>query len=185
MTSARSKPKYVYVIGEPGSRTAKIGITVDLDGRRQQIQGASPVKIDVLWATPGSNALEKALHRHFATQRSHGEWFTFDNDPVSEVKAALADGLIDATPKVANEAEPQEPAADLTNMERMVLEGLRRRFPCLWFSLEEAAAALMCQDSSMREALDGLAQAEKVVAGPERPLFWRERQYCLVVGSRA
>ncbi|GGZ18490.1 GIY-YIG nuclease family protein [Streptomyces nitrosporeus] len=83
----------VYVIGARDSLTAKIGVTRSLEKRLQQIQSTCPIKVEILWHTAGGSALEKALHAHFASQRSHGEWFTFDSDPVDAVRAAIKDGL--------------------------------------------------------------------------------------------
>ncbi|MGW6865114.1 GIY-YIG nuclease family protein [Streptomyces sp. NPDC054901] len=79
----------VYVIGPPGGRTVKIGVTIDLVRRLREIQNMSPVELKVLWSTPGGLALEQALHGHFAEIRSHGEWFTFTSNPVHAVKTAV------------------------------------------------------------------------------------------------
>ncbi|MEE1931425.1 GIY-YIG nuclease family protein [Streptomyces sp. TRM 70351] len=84
----------VYVIGSPGNWTVKIGVSVDLVRRLREIQNSSPVKLAVLWSTPGGLALEQALHDHFAGIRSHGEWFAFTSDPVRAVQAALGSGSV-------------------------------------------------------------------------------------------
>ncbi|WP_048574430.1 GIY-YIG nuclease family protein [Streptomyces leeuwenhoekii] len=80
----------VYVLGTPGSNTVKIGRTTNLQKRVGDIQRMSPVRLTVLWTTPGGSELEAQLHRHFAKFRSHGEWFTFTaSDPVQEIKSAV------------------------------------------------------------------------------------------------
>jgi hypothetical protein len=79
----------VYVLGTPGSNTVKIGRTTNLAKRLADIQRMSPVPLSVLWSTPGGHELETRLHRHFATHRSHGEWFTFEADPVRAIKEAV------------------------------------------------------------------------------------------------
>lgn len=84
----------VYVIGTPGSRTVKIGRTVDLKKRLAEIQRMSPVPLEVLWSTPGGHELETQLHRHFRTLRSHGEWFTFPGAPVPTIQDGVASHLV-------------------------------------------------------------------------------------------
>ncbi|MFE4653587.1 GIY-YIG nuclease family protein [Streptomyces sp. NPDC056707] len=79
---------YVYVIGVPGALTTKFGGTSDLQRRLREIQNLSPVKLEVLWSCPGSNALEQAIHPHFAEARSHGKWFAFETDPLDLSRSA-------------------------------------------------------------------------------------------------
>lgn len=181
------KPTYLYVIGEPGSTTVKIGMTIDPTERLQQIQRMSPLKIEVLWARPASYSLERALHRHFAAQRSHGEWFTFEADPVTLIQAAIEGDLEEAATEIVPNTEAERPEQgnlEIPLRERLILEGLRRSFGSVWFSVQEAADQLRFMDTSMRDGLEQLADLGKVARGPER-LIWRERQYALVVGSRA
>ncbi|WHM30252.1 GIY-YIG nuclease family protein [Streptomyces sp. BPPL-273] len=79
----------VYVLGTPGSNTVKIGRTANLAERFGIIQRMSPVPLSVLWQCPGNHELETYLHRHFASLRSHGEWFAFEAcDPVQLIQAA-------------------------------------------------------------------------------------------------
>ncbi|WP_329167316.1 GIY-YIG nuclease family protein (plasmid) [Streptomyces sp. NBC_01717] len=107
---------YVYVIGVPGVLTAKIGVTSDLQRRLREIQNMSPVKLEVLWSCPGSNALEQAIHAHFAEARSHGEWFVFERDPVSTVRNAVESGLVVVVEKTSPTVESieQPPPLDLS-----------------------------------------------------------------------
>lgn len=83
------KDEYVYVIGEPGSRTVKIGRTIDVAKRLGDIQRMSPVPLSLLWTHPGGHMLETHLHRHFAGLREHGEWFSFQADPVVMIAWAV------------------------------------------------------------------------------------------------
>lgn len=80
----------VYVIGTPTSSVVKIGRTTRLAKRLADIQRMSPVPLAVLWSHPGGHELETCLHRQFAGLRSHGEWFTFQADPVEMVAWAVA-----------------------------------------------------------------------------------------------
>ncbi|UNZ20599.1 GIY-YIG nuclease family protein [Streptomyces sp. 891-h] len=92
----RPTTEHVYVIGVPGSSTVKIGRSVDVQKRLKEIQRMSPVPLQVLWIHPGGHELETNLHRHFKARRSHGEWFTFDDDPLEMVRRAVAERPWDA-----------------------------------------------------------------------------------------
>jgi hypothetical protein len=181
-----NKPTYLYVMGEPGSFTVKIGMTTDLEARCSQIQRMSPVKIEVLWAVPSPYALERALHRHFAEQRSHGEWFEFSSDPLPLIQAALDDGLLEAvaacTPTIEEAAPTPEP--DMSIRARLMLKELRRYYAGVWFSLGGTADHIGFDYTSMRAGLAELTDLGKVTRGPER-LHWMNQQYALVAGSRA
>jgi hypothetical protein len=81
----------VYVLGSPGSSIVKIGRTTNLAQRVGNIQRMSPLPLVVLWTHPGGHELETQLHRHFASKRSHGEWFVFDSgDPAQLVQDAVS-----------------------------------------------------------------------------------------------
>ncbi len=86
-----SVSEVVYVLGTPGSKTVKIGRTIDLTKRLADIQRMSPVPLQALWSHPGGCELETNLHRQFSALRTHGEWFTFGGDPVGSVKWAIED----------------------------------------------------------------------------------------------
>lgn len=83
------KEEWVYVLGPPGGTLVKIGRTINLAKRIAEIQRMSPVPLEILWSYPGGHELETNLHRHFADLRSHGEWFAFTEDPVTEVRQAV------------------------------------------------------------------------------------------------
>lgn len=78
----------VYAIGEPGSNTVKIGRTVNLKRRLAAIQRMSPVRLVARWTHPDGLELERRLHLHFQSYRSHGEWFTFPSDPIPLIAQA-------------------------------------------------------------------------------------------------
>jgi len=83
----------VYVIGTPGSDIVKIGRSTNLPKRLEAIRRMCPVPLEVLWRTPGGCDLEYGLHGHFASIRSHGEWFRFvDVDPVAAIRQAVESG---------------------------------------------------------------------------------------------
>jgi hypothetical protein len=184
-----SRPTYLYVIGAPGSTTVKIGMTNDPDKRLQQIQCMCPIKLHLIWARPAPYQLERALHRHFAAQRSHGEWFTFEEDPLPLIQAAISSGLdqvaIEASPKATHVAQ-EEDVPEMSVRARLMLESLRETYFGVWFPLEEAAQRIGFSFPSMRDGLDELAELGKVTRGPERRgLDWLKREYALVHGVRA
>ncbi|MEV5347157.1 GIY-YIG nuclease family protein [Streptomyces achromogenes] len=83
----------VYVIGSPGINIVKIGRSTDLPKRLGALRRMCPVPLEVLWYTPGGCDLEYGLHGHFASIRSHGEWFRFeDADPVSAIRQVVESG---------------------------------------------------------------------------------------------
>lgn len=81
--------KVVYALGSTGSNTVKIGTTGNLPKRVAEIQRMSPVPLGILWTHPGGHEVESYLHRHFKAFRSHGEWFTFEGDPLELLRAAI------------------------------------------------------------------------------------------------
>lgn len=81
---------FVYLIGSPGVSSIKIGFSRHPQKRLSQIQCMSPVPLQLLWTHPAWPEMEAYLHQTFAGSRSHGEWFTFDSDPVAQVAQAVA-----------------------------------------------------------------------------------------------
>lgn len=79
----------VYVIGPTDAKTVKIGRSIDTPKRIADIQRMSPLPLALLWTHPGGHELETNLHRHFSGLRTHGEWFTFQADPVQMVAWAV------------------------------------------------------------------------------------------------
>lgn len=80
----------VYLIGSPASTVVKIGRSCNVTRRLRAIQHMSPLSLAVLWTAPGGEALETRLHRAFAAQRQHGEWFNFQqDDPLKEITRVL------------------------------------------------------------------------------------------------
>src|SRR5436309_1787859 len=80
---------YVYAVGPVGGGLTKIGLAQDIEERRASIQYMSPLRLQVLWHTVGSRALERRLHTAFAQRRVHGEWFDLGSDPVSAIYQVL------------------------------------------------------------------------------------------------
>lgn len=88
----------VYVIGSPSATVVKIGYSSNPQRRLADLQSGSPLPLTVLATFDGGKDLESALHRHFKTERRHGEWFELGSDPVGTVQAAVADAFRNPAP---------------------------------------------------------------------------------------
>ncbi|MBB4984994.1 GIY-YIG nuclease family protein [Streptomyces nymphaeiformis] len=108
--------EFVYVMGSPGTRTVKIGRSVDPKRRLAQIQTMSPVPLELLAVHIGDHEVETYLHRRFALLRTHGEWFTFEVDPLSAVAEAIQ---AHAEEKRAMEATPSMAELRLDFLQRV------------------------------------------------------------------
>lgn len=69
------RPTRVYFLHDPVSATIKIGSATNVRARVATIQACSPVGLTLLCDVPGGIDLERQLHRRFAAERLHGEWF--------------------------------------------------------------------------------------------------------------
>ncbi|MFB8166021.1 GIY-YIG nuclease family protein [Streptomyces rubiginosohelvolus] len=75
----------VYLIGSTDSSLVKIGWTDNPKRRLRDLQTGSPVLLQLLAVFEGGPIVEAELHRQFADQRRHGEWFDLGPDPVAVV----------------------------------------------------------------------------------------------------
>lgn len=78
----------IYFVEAVGVGNIKIGFTGadDVQFRIDQLQTGCPVPLRLLNAVPGTEQDEKDLHRRFAANRVHGEWFK----PAPELLALIA-----------------------------------------------------------------------------------------------
>jgi hypothetical protein len=143
----------VYVIGTPGNNTVKIGRTANLPERFGIIQRMSPVPLSVLWQCPGGHELETYLHRHFASLRSHGEWFAFEaDDPVRIIQAAARSATL-TRPQQIRRGSAEFKSMQRTKALRVSLDARRRR--------GVGVAARAVQVRTLRELLsDGVSKQE-------------------------
>jgi hypothetical protein len=149
----------VYVLGSPGSTTVKIGRTTNLTKRLGDIQRMSPVPLSVLWTTPGGSELEAQLHRHFASLRSHGEWFTFpDGDPVQQIRTAV---------ETAPWAKPTRPPQERRTIQVGAPRVSKERFAKMLEAARQSPAKF--DTSALREAVDArIAELESIPDPVER-----------------
>ncbi|MBN9472080.1 MAG: GIY-YIG nuclease family protein [Bosea sp.] len=82
---------YVYflAVGE----FVKIGFSRSPSERLTNIRRSAPADLDAYVAIPGRLAFEKKLHKHFADERSNGEWFRL-SDRLRSSMAKAASGRL-------------------------------------------------------------------------------------------
>jgi len=73
---ARDDLVVYFIRAESGQ--IKIGVSVDVVERLQDLQSASPSRLELLGTVSGGLREEGRLHRKFAAHRLHGEWFSED-----------------------------------------------------------------------------------------------------------
>lgn len=78
---------YVYLVEAAGRY--KIGSAVDVAKRVASIQAMCPVPVTVVAAAARDRTYERTLHREFAAQRLHGEWFALTPEQVDELRGRL------------------------------------------------------------------------------------------------
>lgn len=79
-----SERSWVYFIHDGWSRV-KIGWSVDVDKRLASLQSANAEPLTLLRVLEGGPATERWLHRRFAAERLHGEWFSYHEDMLTVV----------------------------------------------------------------------------------------------------
>ncbi len=74
----------VYAIEGAGTGLIKLGRAIDPAKRLRELQVGSPVQLRLLASAPETlRRTESALHRTFASSRSHGEWFRLTDEDAS------------------------------------------------------------------------------------------------------
>lgn len=81
----------VYIIGTKIGAPVKIGTTVQLERRIDDIQLGSPERYVPLRTIPGGRGVEGWFHQRFAARRIHREWFEFDPDMLTVDPFAVND----------------------------------------------------------------------------------------------
>ena len=81
------RKSYIYFLFAPISRRMKIGFSRTFATRLKKIQSTSPESLEVLRVIEGNGVLEKMLHRLFAGEHEHGEWFHATEDMIEFVQS--------------------------------------------------------------------------------------------------
>lgn len=74
----------------------KIGYSTDVEGRLKSYSHLSPFPLEIAATTPGDFELEQRLHRAFADDHSHHEWFRAGSALLGVI-AAINAGSFDAS----------------------------------------------------------------------------------------
>jgi hypothetical protein len=83
----------VYFVGTEKhiSRLVKIGRTMNLRRRLENLRLNCPVPLHLIAAVPNSGKLEEAFHQVFADLRAHNEWFDLGEDPLTAITDRIGD----------------------------------------------------------------------------------------------
>ena len=79
---------YVYLIRPVGHNVYKIGCSVDVEKRLSRLQRRRGYRLECvvrIWSND-YQALEEALHRHFAARCLIGEWFVLEDQDVAFIR---------------------------------------------------------------------------------------------------
>lgn len=68
----------------------KIGMSGDIPSRIRALRTMSPLPLELLGAIPGGRTEEAELHRAWAGQRMHGEWFKATPDLIGRIAGLCA-----------------------------------------------------------------------------------------------
>ncbi|MGV2914699.1 GIY-YIG nuclease family protein [Streptomyces alfalfae] len=152
----------VYVIGPDAGQTVKIGFSNRVPHRLRQIQAMSPLKLDILWSTPGDRNLEGILHERFRSHRSHGEWFTFPEalDPVRCVQNVVDVLQYARRPDGSYTSWADAPMCGPENRRYWLNRCIRKGFYRRPFTFSEVAA-----ESGLSESFVDAYGAELIEAG--------------------
>jgi hypothetical protein len=82
----RSTKPLVYLISTDNPELVKIGFTTSLEARLRSLRTASHVEPTVHLTIPGTESLERELHRRFEAARYNREWFRL----TEEIKTFIA-----------------------------------------------------------------------------------------------
>jgi len=80
---------HVYFVQAESLGRIKIGTSSNVAVRFGTLRTSSPDKLNLLGVIPGDCTVERALHKRFADERLHGEWFTPSERLVSYIQGAL------------------------------------------------------------------------------------------------
>lgn len=70
----------VYFIVADATKMVKIGVSTSVSRRLIDLQSSCPVSLRVAATIPGDAKIEAAMHRRFAGDRAHNEWFRLSPD---------------------------------------------------------------------------------------------------------
>lgn len=85
--SKLTTPGHIYFIQAESGGLIKIGWATKPEARMAQMQAHGSLKLVLLHSEPGNGREEADLHRQFAAERRHGEWFEPSERLLAEIEA--------------------------------------------------------------------------------------------------
>lgn len=113
----------VYFITAREVGKVKIGCAYDPAQRLERMQGGSPCKLVLEALLKGSYAEERQIHKLFADERLHGEWFVI----TEEIEKAIAANRVGRAPNKEEMARLMPAKPPREPHERSELRELKRR----------------------------------------------------------
>lgn len=142
----------VYFITNREQNVCKIGVARNVKARLASLQTASPAKLTLEAALPGSVELEQDLHARFSACRLKGEWFAITDELDALIKETAASVVIPFP----------EPAPEPANAHRLSEEELIER--------SNAQSRRMLEEAMRDFERAGCVASD---APPEQPRFYR------------
>lgn len=104
------KSGFVYFIRAAQSDLVKIGFSIDPISRIAALAVASPLRLDLIAYSPGTQDDERFLHDRFKTDWSHGEWFRASDSILSLAETVKSGGFLPDEFRAEARVEPNGPA---------------------------------------------------------------------------
>lgn len=88
------KSCYLYLIKNLTNNYVKIGVSSNPRRRLSQLQTGNDSKLDLLGIIKVEEVfqIEKILHKHFASSRIHGEWFSLSSEDLGLLSSYFLEG---------------------------------------------------------------------------------------------
>jgi len=85
LASKKKASSHVYLV--TCDKFTKIGMSGDVGTRLGQLRGSSALPIELKFSckVPNASTIEKYLHKKYASQNSHHEWFNLTDEQIEEV----------------------------------------------------------------------------------------------------
>ena len=144
----------------------KIGCSKNIQGRLAHISTSAPAEVSLIASIPGDYRLEKAIHRHLATHRERGEWFT-DCPAVREAIQAL----VSAGSSAIGFVEKTKASAPPSQLQAAISTLIKQSTP---FGRTPASLLVEATGIGMRTARNRLANQSSYTPDELRALLMRE-----------
>lgn len=107
--------RYVYFLQPVDGGPIKIGCSASPEGRLKQLTQWSPYPLQMLVKVPAGKVAEVYLHRRFAADLVHGEWFRPSIELMKLILTARSTGTIEGAPEYVDRVRPYDPNMEIHN----------------------------------------------------------------------